>query len=166
VGEDQSQTGRRRLTVAEAAEVLGITVEAVRGRIKRGTLQHGREGDRVFVLLHADQPHDRPRPDTDQAADRPQSATEALISQMQARIDSLEHQLEVTEQAHSETRMALVEALSKIPPAIEAPSFAVREAPDAAETVEEAPDRAEPHSPASGAQEDARRPWWRKVFGS
>jgi hypothetical protein len=33
----QSMT-RRRITVAEAAEVLSISVEAVRGQIKRGTL--------------------------------------------------------------------------------------------------------------------------------
>jgi hypothetical protein len=56
VGEDQSQTGRQRLTVAEASEVLGITVEAVRGRIKRGTLEHERDSGTVYVLLPADQP--------------------------------------------------------------------------------------------------------------
>jgi hypothetical protein len=33
VREDQSQTGRKHLSVAEASEVLGITVETVRGRI-------------------------------------------------------------------------------------------------------------------------------------
>ena len=31
-------TRRRFITVAEAAEVLNISVEAVRGQIKRGTL--------------------------------------------------------------------------------------------------------------------------------
>ncbi|HKH39171.1 MAG TPA: hypothetical protein VKA82_18615 [Rubrobacter sp.] len=48
MGEDQSQTGRRRLTVAEASAVLGVTVEAVRGRIKRGTLDHERTDKSVF----------------------------------------------------------------------------------------------------------------------
>src|SRR5215218_6983640 len=71
VGEDQSQTGRRRLTVAEASEVLGITVEAVRGRIKRRTLEHERDSGTVYVLLEADQSHDQPRPDDDQTSDRP-----------------------------------------------------------------------------------------------
>jgi hypothetical protein len=50
VGEDQSQTGRQRLTVAETSEILGVTVEAVRGRIKRGTLDHERTDMGVFVL--------------------------------------------------------------------------------------------------------------------
>jgi hypothetical protein len=58
VGEDQSQTGRQRLTVAEASEILGVTVEAVRGRIKRGTLDHERTDMGVFVLLDTDQSAD------------------------------------------------------------------------------------------------------------
>jgi hypothetical protein len=37
-----------------------------------------------------------------------------------------------------------------------------RESP---ETVEEEPERAEPNSATGGAQESARRPWWRRVFG-
>lgn len=44
-----------RLTVSEAAAVLGISVEAVRGCIKRGTIEHEREGDRVYVLVGGDQ---------------------------------------------------------------------------------------------------------------
>jgi hypothetical protein len=59
VGEDQSQTGRRRVTVAEASEILGITAEAVRTRIKRGKLDSVKDPpDRtgtVYVLLEADQ---------------------------------------------------------------------------------------------------------------
>jgi hypothetical protein len=37
--------------------------------------------------------------------------------------------------------------------------------PEAYETVEEASDRAEPRPAAGGAQEGARRPWWRRVLG-
>ena len=33
------------------------------------------------------------------------------------------------------------------------------------ESVEEEPERAEPRPAAGGAQEDAQRPWWRRVFG-
>jgi hypothetical protein len=42
---------RRRTTVAEAAEVLGISAEAVRGRIRRGTIPVEREGGMVYMLL-------------------------------------------------------------------------------------------------------------------
>jgi dTMP kinase len=41
---------------------------------------------------------------------------------------------------------------------------ALREARESPETVEEEPERAEPHPATGGAQEDARRPWWRRVF--
>ena len=39
------------MTVAEAAKVLEISAEAVRGRICRGTLPVWREGGAVYVLL-------------------------------------------------------------------------------------------------------------------
>jgi hypothetical protein len=60
---DRPQTehgpNRRRVTVAEAAEALGITAEAVRTRIKRGKLEFVKDPpDRtgtVYVLLQLDQ---------------------------------------------------------------------------------------------------------------
>src|SRR5215212_3464197 len=78
---DQSITGplgATRVTVQEAAEALGITVEAVRSRIKRGKLRREKgEGGTVYVWLDAaqtqpdkDQTSDWTRPDYDQAADR------------------------------------------------------------------------------------------------
>lgn len=46
------------LTVAEAAEALGITTEAARMRVKRGTLSSTRVDGTVYVLL--DRPNPRP----------------------------------------------------------------------------------------------------------
>ena len=37
----------------EAANALGVTVDAVRSRVKRGTIAHERAGGRVYVLLDA-----------------------------------------------------------------------------------------------------------------
>jgi hypothetical protein len=171
VGENQSQTGRRRLTVAEASEILGITVEAVRGRIKRRTLDHERTDKGVFVLLETDQSADRPRPDTDQTTDRLQSDNAALISAKDETIATLRDQLEAERQAHAEERQAHAEArriiaglVERMPPAIEAPSE-TRESP---QTVEEEPQRraAEPRPTTVEAQEGARRPWWRRWFGA
>jgi hypothetical protein len=39
----------------------------------------------------------------------------------------------------------------------------LRESP---ETVEEEPGWAEPHPATEEAQEDVRKPWWRRMFGS
>jgi predicted ArsR family transcriptional regulator len=40
MGEGASRNTRRRLTIDQAADQLGITVDAVRGRVKRGTITH------------------------------------------------------------------------------------------------------------------------------
>jgi hypothetical protein len=75
VGEDRltddESSLNRRLTVPQAAQALGITEGAVRGRLKRGTLRSHREAGRVYVVLegspsavHRDEPVDSP---TDQS---------------------------------------------------------------------------------------------------
>jgi chromosome segregation ATPase len=122
VGEGRAQTSRQRVTVAQAAEILGVTVEAIRGRIKRGTLEHERHSGTVYVLLDADQSTNRTRPDIDQTADRLQSDGTALISEMRAHNATLQAQLEAERQAHAEARRLLMAALERIPPQLEAPS--------------------------------------------
>lgn len=44
-----------RLTYAAAASALGISTDAVRMRVRRGTLPSERDGGRVFVILDADE---------------------------------------------------------------------------------------------------------------
>jgi hypothetical protein len=65
-GGDQAATDQatgRRMTVPEAADALGILQDAVRSRIKRGTLATVRDGGRVFVALGgADQPTNQVSP--------------------------------------------------------------------------------------------------------
>lgn len=43
-----------RVTVAEAASILGVSVDAVRKRLQRGTLAGGKEGNTWYVLLRQD----------------------------------------------------------------------------------------------------------------
>src|SRR3954466_13512937 len=60
-------SSRRRVTVQEAADVLGISVEAVRARIKRGKLSKEKgKGGTVYVWLDATQS----RPDEDRITDQ------------------------------------------------------------------------------------------------
>jgi hypothetical protein len=147
--------------VAQAAEILGVTVEAIRGRIKRGTLEHERHSGTVYVLLDADQSANQPRPDTDQTANRSQSDSAALISAKDETISTLRDQLEAERQAHAEARRIIAGLVERIP-AIESPTES-RESP---KTVDEEPERAEPHSATVESQEPVqRRPWWRRVFG-
>jgi chromosome segregation ATPase len=125
--------------VAQAAEILGITVEAVRGRIKRRTLDHERHSGTVYVLLHADQMPTGRQPGDDQA--RPA----ALADELRDRIHYLERQVEEEREARrrADTILAQLSAANaeqaRTIRALEAP----QEPPEDAETVEEAPDRAE-----------------------
>jgi hypothetical protein len=165
VGEDQSQTSQQRVIVAQAAQILGVTVEAVRGRIKRGTLKHERHNGTVYVLLNADQMPTGHQPGDDQTTDqlRPE-AHEELSDELRDRVRFLERMLEEEREARTEERRrhdTLMAQLMQRIPQLEAPP----EPPEDTETVEEAPERAEPRPATGGAQEDARRPWWRRVFG-
>jgi hypothetical protein len=155
VGEDRSEAPDvRRTTVAEAAEILGISAEAVRGRIRRGTLPVEREAGTVYVLIEHPVDDrttgDQSRTTTDQPTDR----TDLLIAEMQDRIRFLE-------EANRENRRIIAALTSRIPE-IEAPS----EAPGAPETATEGPERAEPQAGTQEPQETAEpRSWWRRMFG-
>ena len=150
MGEDRTDrpgATNQRVTVPEAAELLGITAEAVRMRIKRGTLRSERQGGRVFVLLGRGQPTDRP--------DEPTT----LISEMRSRIQFLEDEL----QRKDAILLNMTEAMKALnPPAQAAPSDE-RESP---QTVEEQKGGAHPHPSAPGAQESLQRPWWRRIFNA
>jgi DNA-binding Lrp family transcriptional regulator len=148
--EDGSVTDRLRFTVPEAARVLGISPEAVRNRLSRGTLDSVKEGGTVYVLI------DRHvgRPQTDIPTDILGEST-ALISAKDETIAVLREQLEAERQAHAEARRLLAAALDRIPPQLEAP-------PDASgspETATEAPGRGEP-------RDQEHVPWWRRWFQS
>ena len=165
VGEDRTETGRK-VTVAEAAQALDTTADAIRSRIKRGTLQSVKEKNTVYVFLRPDQTPPEHRPDDDQTTARTQSDATALIAEMRDHIEDLREQLEAERQAHSEARRLLLSALEKIPAAIELPAS---EAPEPRESAEMADDEQQGRGPtpdARGPQEGTeRRSWWREFFG-
>ena len=148
---DQSPTSR--LTVSEAAGVLGISVEAVRGRVKRGTIAHERAGGTVYVLLESDQP--RPGATSQRPADdRPTDQSE-LVAQLRDEIAFLRDQVRRQQEiigAQAVTMRQLTAAAQEEPP-------------EAAETVEEEPEGSEPRSATGSTQEATQRPWWRRLFG-
>jgi hypothetical protein len=141
VGEERTGPYTQRLTVAQAADQLGISEGAVRNRIKRGTLTAEREAGRVYILLAGPAQSDKPRDESELVA-------------------VLREQLAAERQAHAEARRIIAGLVERIP-AIEAP----QEATEASETVEEEPDRAEPRPGSSETEEDAQRPWWRRWLG-
>ncbi len=166
---DQMPTGR--VTVREAAKLLGITVEAVRGRTKRGTLRSTRDEDgTVYVFLEGeaspdqtgDRPPTGPQPDDGRPSDR-----SPLVEALQAHIDQLQRQLEEANRANAEHRRLLAAALERIPE-LEGPSDphgdergGVR---SSAEASGKGAGRDDQGGPENGS-ELRERSWWRRFFG-
>src|SRR5215210_7354869 len=126
----------RRVTLTEAAQVLGISKEAVRKRIQRGTLPSdvGEDGRRYVCLdsvqdvgspggLHGDDPRYE------------------LIAM-------LRDQLEAEREANRENRRIIAALASRIPE-IEAP----RDEPESRESASETSDTTEPRSATEEQQE-------------
>ncbi len=184
MGEGRSATQHsgegRRVTVAEASEILGITAEAVRTRIKRGKLHSVKEPpDRtgtVYVLLEADQTGPNTDPTSQDQVQTPDQ-TELLetlreqIAYLQGVIATRDQELALRAEEIRRRDMALereqqltamfADRLREL----ESPvgSSEARESP---RTVEEESERAETHSATGEAQEGVQRPWWRRIFGS
>jgi chromosome segregation ATPase len=108
--------------VAEASEILGITVEAVRGRIKRGTLEHERDSGTVYVFLDADHPPTSHQPDNDQSTGQARPvAHEELAAELRNRIHYLERQVEEEREARRRADTLLAQLMQRIPE-LEAPA--------------------------------------------
>jgi hypothetical protein len=140
VGEDRTgATGanRRRLTVPQVAEALGVTVDAVRGRIRRGKLEaeHGDTGT-VYVWVDFAET-DRPGPSS--TSQRPSDDQAGRIEDLREEVAYLREQLQQANERDRENRRIIAALTSRIP-AIEAP----QETSESAGTVEEEPERAEP----------------------
>jgi hypothetical protein len=153
--------------VQEAAEVLGTSVDAVRMRVRRGSLESEKDPDaRVYVWVEGDASETKPELDGESTA---------LMSAKDETIRVLNEQLQAERQAHAEARRLLAGALDRIPPQLEAP----RVSSEASESVVEEQERAQPRSSTAGPQEGAERPrdtaefpmrgslarpWWRRMF--
>jgi hypothetical protein len=163
-GERRSE---RRVYLSEAAELLGVSKDAVRMRVKRGTLRSEKgEDGRVYVWVNVN-------PHGDTNAVHPEPGVEAwreLIDELRDRVRSLED-------ANRENRR-IIAALTQRIPEIEAP--APSEPREAPESSGEEPESAEPRSSTGGPQAglgrprdtaefpmrgSLTRPWWRRMFG-
>jgi excisionase family DNA binding protein len=156
----------KRYTVPEAAKVLGIGTDAVRKRVARGTIPHEKDDDgRVYVYLDAghDMGHDAPAkaPELVETLREQIGYLQGVIATRDEELRTRAEELRRRDQ-DLERRDRIIAALTeRIPQALEAPS----EPRESSQTVEEAPEGAEPRPDAPGAQEGARRPWWRRMFG-
>lgn len=183
---DQSTTGpaaAKRVTVQEAAEALGITVEAVRARIKRGKLRREKgEGGTVYVWLEAaqrqpgsdqttdrthptqDQTDDQARPDSDQTGPRTEAQAE-LVDSLLDQIAYMREQLAEEREARRRADTIIAQlsqanaALAQRVPELEA----AQEPRESHATVSEEPGKGT--APSEQQEPTQRRAWWRRFFG-
>ena len=125
-----------RFTVAQAADALGLSAEAVRMRIKRGTLAHGKEENTVYVLLEpssleTDQTRpnsERTQPNNDQLADQTTDQTSQMVETLQAEVQFLRQELKLSRELREEEArrkdaiiMTMAQRIPELEPASEAP---------------------------------------------
>lgn len=153
-----------RLTVAEASRRLGVSPEAIRKRIKRGTIEHDQDpGGLTYVYVEVDNPVGNPSPDT---VGNPH--LERLLQNQEREIEYLRGQLDAERAAHGESRRIVAGLVQRIPE-LEAPPQSAQEAQDVSESASEGEsgeeDSQEPRAATSQASERSEtRPWWRRIF--
>ena len=167
-GQDTNNLGRGgdRLTIAEAAALLGVHKNTVRNRIKdgyyRAEMVQTERGPTYLI--------ERESLLTNLNTNTLSSASQELVGpQAMKFVQELLRPFvsevgEVREELGAErARRQIAEERTA---ALEAELEALREAQESPQTVEEELDRAEePHSATVEDQQGTQRPWWRRWFG-
>ena len=141
----------RWVNVGEAARELGISTDAVRKRIARGSLESDRPNGHVLVWLD---------PGGTEAGHEVQDEGRGeLVEMLTDQVAYLRSQLDQERQAHAEARRIIGGLVQRVPELEAAGSPEPRESPE----------RPGPsHNPtdtADDAQTLTQHPWWRRVFG-
>jgi hypothetical protein len=148
---DQSRDTLDRLTVAEAADRLGITEAGVRKRVQRGQISYDRDDrGRVWVWLSPDETR------RDQSRDRDTQSRDELVEELRDQVRFLREEL-----ARKDALMLnMTQTMRQLTaPAEEEPS-------ESPVTAESAGPREEPFTSEERPQEPVERPWWRRMFGT
>jgi excisionase family DNA binding protein len=168
-GRDTDNIGRGgdRLTIAEAADLLGVHKNTVRNRIKNGSYRAEivqTERGPTYLI-------ERESLLTNLSANTLSRAPQVLgghqaMEFVQELLRPFVSELGETREELGAERIRRQMAEEQIA-ALEAELEALREARESSQTVEGELQRAEqPHSATGEAQEGEQRSWWRRVFGS
>jgi hypothetical protein len=146
---------------------MGVTVDAIRARIKRETIEHVREGGRVYVILGTDQDdtsHDQDHAQyTAQSGAQPETGPayrDELVEELRDRVRALE-------EANRENRRIIAGLIQRVP---ELEPGTLRDEPHGPETVAEEPEGTDASTDReereTGVQRrPGERSWWRRFFG-
>jgi len=150
----EGHTSGRRVTMQEAADELGLTVEAIRKRVQRGSMRSDKgEDGRRYVYLYESH-HEV----------QVEASEEPLVEELRDRVSSLEKMLDEEREARTEERRrhdTLMAQLMQRIPELESPAQEPREAPLQAQEGEPRT----PGEPRPGPETQASRPWWRRLLG-
>jgi excisionase family DNA binding protein len=150
----------KRVTVEDAAQILGVSVDAIRKRIERGTLESERLGKTRYVLLDSpdmtDQDTTRTRHDSDMTG---------VVEELRAHNGTLRRQLDAEREASSELRR-IIAALTQRIPAIDAPPDTPSSSPSPEPRESPVSDEGAPYGTSSQEAEESlhKRSWWRRLF--
>jgi excisionase family DNA binding protein len=160
-GQSHPNIAQTRVTVAEAAQLLGLSAEAVRSRVQRGTLKSTKVGNTVYVLLD-DPAQTRPNTDEDTARTGAQAHPNVdqteYIASMQDQIDTLKRELEDRKE-EARRKDAILMTLAQRVPELEAAPEA-RESPVTSSEQQGSSGTARPDD-----GEMQKRSWWKRFFG-
>jgi hypothetical protein len=148
--------------VQDASEVLGVSVDAVRMRVRRGSLEAEKDPDgRVYVRLDIDE---------DNVESERQVGSSDLVEDLRDHVAYLRDQLDREREARTEERRRhdtiiaqLMQRIPELEPA--ARTGADQEQPDPQETVAAEPERVDTGPATAGSQTSSQRSWWRRMFG-
>jgi hypothetical protein len=172
-------TGRgtsERYKIPDAAKVLNITEEAVRQRVKRGTLDSVKVNGSLFVLLNASDrssdtsTHQQPVDDVsnDRSGDTSEDTSEdtsRLVDALESEIAHLRLQLEQANDRDRENRRIIAALTTRIP---ELPSGSSGSSSEPREWPMTASEEADQGRTPPGSQEPPephKRTWWQRFFG-
>lgn len=118
---DTSTTGQAtghkvqdRYSIPDAAKVLGLTEEAVRQRVKRGTLNSIKVDGKLFVLLNSAATADTSS-DHDQPVDDRSTDLSRLVDALENEIAHLRGQLEQANERDRENRRIIAGLVQRVP---------------------------------------------------
>jgi excisionase family DNA binding protein len=139
-----------RATIEEAARLLGVSENAIRKRIERGTLRSEKADGTRYVLLD----NGMSQHVTDESDGMPHSTPRGMsefVASLQDQIEFLRRELE--------RKDAILMTMAQRIPELEAPSEDTRSASEATEAEDRGREVSEQQE---GSQ---RRSWWREFFG-
>jgi hypothetical protein len=161
----RSNADKSLFPVPEAAKALGISPEAVRSRLARGTLESVKEGNTVFVLLDSDITQSNTDITTDEGLIRQRldSEVQFLREELIRREESFRRREESWVE-ESRRKDSIIAALTQRIPAIEAPK---EETADARESpVSASEDTSKGEVPDDATEGEIRQSWWQRWFGT